>query len=404
MSLLKKIGIYIYIFFIFFGPKVGQYVDTAIITSILMILYVAHKYGNTIKIDRFESKLIRLLFLIIFYSIIVSIYNRQVDVTFYGRMIRSMISIISISLFVRDNGSRDINDIIINVLLIHAVVVIISATVYVNLQYILKTFTGYNKSVRAYRSTGLMMGFDMAGLLCNLGIVLLICKPKLNIVKFLLFVIATVFTSRFSILFLAAIVVVYLAVNYRNSKTRKKKAFFLALGIPVLLFGIVLLAITTKGFGISESFIEKIPEPVRKFAERVNLAYSNTDVEKVLDSEHFLINPNPLLAVFGTGVYGGVDPGYTRFINCIGFFGLALTIIWHITAIRGVFNKHSIIPFNRHNRNYLVLSFVAVLVILNFKNCYFFTGTFFELMMIELFEMRYDSTDMFRTDLLLNPR
>ena len=216
MTRTHKIEGGIFIFFLFFGPKIGRYIDTSIIASIVMILMCSIKNDYKIRIDNYTMRLLVSILAIMLYSVFVSILNAKVDITFYGRLIRSVFSLISISLFIMDNEDVDvekINEIIITVLLIHAIIVIISSTVYINLQQLLRGFNGYNKTIRRFRSTGLMMGFDMSGLLCNLGLVLTICKRRLNLLQFVIFAFASLFTSRFSVLFLVVNISIYLFVN-----------------------------------------------------------------------------------------------------------------------------------------------------------------------------------------------
>ena len=394
MTRSRKVWVFVYIFFVFFGPKIGRYIDTSIIASILMILVSAFKNDHKIRIPRYTRSLVLSIILIVLYTVFVSVYNSYFDITFYGRMIRSAFSVVGISALALDNKDIDVeelNEIIIWALFIHAAIVLVSATVYVNLQYMLRSFNGYNKTIRMFRSTGLMMGFDMSGLLCNLGLVLVMCKKRLNFFQFAVFALATLFTSRFSILFLVVITLIYIIVNLRNSESRGKKTLLLGIGIPSAIFGIVLLIITTRSFYSARSGISNLFPRFYNLALRVNRAYNVTDSLEFAESNHFSISDDGFLAAFGTGVYGGADPGYTRFINCIGIVGLALVIIWHIYAICNSVNSNLINKRLKYNRAFIVFSIAMVLIGLSFKNSYFFTGTFFEFMMLQLFMFKFSN-------------
>ena len=394
MTKSKKFGIFIYIFFLFFGPKIGTYLDTSIIASIIMIFVSAIRNDHKVKIPRYTRILVTSIIFILVYTVFVSLYNSYFDITFYGRMIRSMFSVVSISVFLLDNKNADVdelNGIIIWALLIHAAIVLVSSTVYINLQYMLRSFNGYSKTIRMFRSTGLMMGFDMSGLLCNLGLVLVMCKKRLNFLQFAVFALATLFTSRFSILFLVVIALIYIIVNLRNSESRGKKALLLGIGIPIAIFGIVLLIITTNSFYSARSGISSLFPRFYNLALRVNRAYNVTESIDFTGSRHFAITDDGFLAAFGTGVYGGADPGYTRFINCIGIVGLVLVIIWHIYAICKSININIINKRLKYNRAFIVFSIAMVLIGLNFKNSYFFTGSFFEFMMLQLFMFKFSN-------------
>ena len=391
MTKKKKVGVLIYIFFLFFGPKIGAYIDTSIIASILIIFLSAVRHKHIIRLPKYTRSLVTSLLFIILYTICVSFYNSHFDTTFYGRMIRSTFSILGISVFIFDNKDIDVeelNEIIIRVLLIHATIVLISSTVYINLQYILRPFNGYNKTIRMFRSTGLMMGFDMAGLLCNLGLVLEMCKKRLNFIHFTIFSFATLFTSRLSILFLVVITIIYVIVNLRNSASKGKRLLLLSAGIPIAIFGIILLIITTSSFYSVESGLADLFPRFYSLAFRVNRAYNVTENIGFLESRHFAITEDRFLATFGTGIYGGADPGYTRFINCIGIFGLILVIAWHIYAILKSIDYNLSDRRLKYNRTFILLSIAVVIIGLDFKNSYFFTGTFFEFMLLQLFMFR----------------
>ena len=359
-----------------------------------MIFVSAIRNDHKVKIPRYTRILVTSIIFILVYTVFVSLYNSYFDITFYGRMIRSMFSVVSISVFLLDNKNADVdelNGIIIWALLIHAAIVLVSSTVYINLQYMLRSFNGYSKTIRMFRSTGLMMGFDMSGLLCNLGLVLVMCKKRLNFLQFAVFALATLFTSRFSILFLVVIALIYIIVNLRNSESRGKKALLLGIGIPIAIFGIVLLIITTNSFYSARSGISSLFPRFYNLALRVNRAYNVTESIDFTGSRHFAITDDGFLAAFGTGVYGGADPGYTRFINCIGIVGLVLVIIWHIYAICKSININIINKRLKYNRAFIVFSIAMVLIGLNFKNSYFFTGSFFEFMMLQLFMFKFSN-------------
>lgn len=393
MSKEMRVASFVFVFFVFFGPKIGRFIDTSIIASILLISFVAIKHERKIQIDSYTKQLVLLLFLILLYTLGVSFLNLYFDITFYGRTIRSLFSIVSISLYIRDNQKVDIdelNGILIAVLLIHAIIVLVSATVFVDLQYMIRWFNGYNKTVRAYRSTGLMMGFDMSGLLCNLGLVLTLCRKHLNIIYLILFSAATLFTSRFSILFLVVVMAIYVFIGSRNSKSSWKKIVLFSIGVLIAIFGITLLVITTKSFSSTQSYFANQFPIIYKAAYKVNRAYNMNEELDLSESKHFAINEDGFLAAFGTGIYGGADPGYTRFINCIGFVGLFLVILWHFYAIKQSLIYKVSDKRLRYNRIFIVMSIVMVLLGLNFKNSYFFTGTFFEFMLFQLYMFRFN--------------
>lgn len=381
MKSLSKKTKYVYMFFLLFGPKIASFIDTSVIANILIILYLC---GNKIYFNSQIKNMIFYLFSITIYSLIIGIFNLHFDVVFIGRMIRAIFSILGVSIFITKTKNIDFEEmqnILINILLIHAIFIIFSAIIDINIQEDFRWFTGYNKTVRLYRSTGLMAGFDMAGLLCNIGIVLILIVDKFKVNKYVTFMIAIVFTSRFSLILFIIIVITYFIKNFKHEIKVKKITLMITI-ILISIFAIMLFSLTTNilenaNFGSELSKIQN-------FAKNVQVAYAQTDAISTLE-EQLVVPSNPFDLMFGNGKYSGGDPGYTRFINCIGVFGLAFVIFWHIILFQKAYSQYINVSSLVKKRNYILMIFSLILILLNFKNSYFFTGTYFEIMIIEIF-------------------
>ena len=277
---MKYIGIYLYLFFLLYGPKLFGVVDTSILANVVALYFL----GNVnLKIDSFVSSLILWMMTIVLYYMGVAIYYDSVDIVFLGRLIRSLCSVLCIygfsCYFARDSIEDKLNW-LSNALVVHAIIVILSATIFVELQSYLSVISDYYKRPRILRSTGLMAGFDIAGLICNIGVVLVLIKEKFSYLKFLIFVTAVLFTSRFSIITLFCILMLFLFLL--RKETGKSKLFFIS--VPLFVVGVVgffLLALTTSGI-VSDANVSLANV---KISDEISWAYSQTDLHETTKTQ-----------------------------------------------------------------------------------------------------------------------
>lgn len=367
-----------------FGPKIGAYIDTSILANIIIIIMLTKNSDYRVEIDYRVSRLLYGIGGIVLYSVLISIANAHLDIVFYGRMVRTLCSICGLWVFVTKSGlsKKEIEEVLTNVLLIHAIVVIITATIATNIQDSLRWFTAYDKHIRQYRSTGLMAGFDMAGLLCNMGVILVLIKDKFSIVKYVVFSIAVMLTSRFSVVAYVVITAVYLLFIRNRTQEKIKKVVLLVTLIPIALFGLCVFALTTTNTlfsGNASWFALHFPK-IYNLAYSVNDSFARSDGQFVVDQQ-FQFSDNIFDVIFGRGFYGGGDPGYTRFINAIGVIGLAFVLIWHSGLLRMIM-KVNINSSEEAIKRFKLVCFSLIIIGLDFKNTYFFTGTFFEGMLL----------------------
>jgi hypothetical protein len=307
----------------------------------------------------------------------VAIYYDSIDIVFLGRLIRSLSSVICVYGFCSFFANRPLEEKLnwlTNVLIVHAVIVVLSATLFIEMQDYLSVISDYHKRPRLLRSTGLMAGFDIAGLVCNVGVVVVLIKQKFSCIKFLIFVTAVIFTSRFSILTLFFFLTLFLI--FLRKETGKFK--FICVSIPLFIVGVigfVLLALTTSGI-VSET---NLPVGNINIFDEIYWSYAQTDLHEATVTQ--MVFPETFLSLlFGLGFYGGGDPGYVRIINCVGLLGLLSIVLWHAFLFYNFFMAK--IHYEEKGKKYFLgFFFIIVLTVLNFKNSYFFTGTIFELVL-----------------------
>lgn len=385
----SSIWFFLYIFFLLFGPKIGGYLDTSALAGLIIIfLHVAKE--RTIRIPLKIGWLAACIFLLAFYEVLVgSIYGNVLDITFIGRMIRSCIALISIYIFVEDyylDNKSIIYDSLVGVLFIHAVFIILSSTLFLSWQELLRPFTAYAAHVRMYRSTGLMAGFDMAGVLCVIGVALVISKQKLRAIDYISFAVfstAAFFTSRFTLVYLGIVLLSYLLINRKSKEKMLLRVMITIFLAFAALFAIVLFSSTTSNI---IRFTYSLPSSlswIANLATKVQLAYAKSDIVTAYSKNNDL--PKSWGLVFGEGVYGGGDIGYVRIINAIGVIGLIIIIAWHLDVFISCYKKTFDDSQKNQFKNFMMITFLFVLVFLNFKNSYFFTGTFFEIFLLVSF-------------------
>ena len=378
---MKIVWIYVYLFFLLFGPKIWGFIDTSILANFIAFFFIG---GYKLKID---SRVILLSLWIVFLLLCymgVAMYYGTIDVVFVGRLVRSMCSFVCLyafcCYFANVEAEKKI-DWMVNILLVHAIIVIISAIFFVGLQENLRIINDFAARARQFRSTGFMAGYDMSGLICNIGVALVLLKKKFNVVKFFIFVLATLLTSRFSMITLSLILLLYFLFF------RKQDSFFKSICVMIPLFvaggiGLIILSLTSTGFlpeGLFPSFNFS-----SNFLDTLIWTYANSDFEQT--SERYFFFPETFLSLlFGVGAYVGSDPGYVRMINCVGIFGLLLVVFWHIYFLYIFFSTKQYKEGIISKKYFIGITFALVLILLNLKNSYFFTGTFFEIMVFVLF-------------------
>ena len=388
---LNRFWIAIYFFFLLFGPKIGGYIDTAIIMGLITIFMHARKFGS-IAIDTRVFKLVAVIILLAIYEILVGFFNDNFDIVFVGRMIRSAVSFISIRLFVEDNKEYNeeiIFQIIVYILIFHAIIVILTSTFFVSWQEVLRPFNAFATHARQYRSTGLMAGFDIAGILCVIGNMFVMSKPKFGFkecFEFIIFSVAVFFTSRFTLVLFSMVLISFLIINWKSKEKKLLRFMLIVILIFVILFAVTLLSMTTSNIFSNLFFLPKNFGWMSNIVNKVQMAYANSDIQLAIARNSHL--PKNFWGIlFGIGYYGGGDIGYVRIINAVGVLGLVLTMCWHVGVVYHCFKiKYKNKSKNRY-KNFMMIVFSIVLIFLNFKNSYFFTGTFFEILLVVVFEL-----------------
>ncbi len=354
---INKIGCFVYLYLAIFGPKIGTLLDISFFANLLMLFLCIKR---RLIVNKESKPIIRGIILLILYSFIVVVFSGVTDFLFLFKFIRALLAFLAISSFVRscDLDCDDILSSAINVLLVNAIIVIIGAAVWPGLQTVLRPINGYNKSIFAFRSTGLTNGFDFAGLLCCFGILTTyFCdKRRFNSIRLLIFIIAAVFTSRFSMILMEAIIVYIVILNRKKERISKT---LLTIVFAVSIFPIL---------GIFLFSTNNIDNPIVSFLMRYdtfsriskNLVYyyASGTIEDSFQDHFDFSRLNAFEIIFGSMQEAHQDPGITQFIFKIGIVGLLVTIVTYLFIIKSSL-KYKII-----NRDLVVVITVLTLLCL----------------------------------------
>ena len=88
---MKALGIYIYLFFVFFGPKIAGVIDTSILANVCVFYFLK---GYVTQLPVFVSSLITWILVILACYFGVALYYESIDVVFVGRLVRSLFSVL----------------------------------------------------------------------------------------------------------------------------------------------------------------------------------------------------------------------------------------------------------------------------------------------------------------------
>lgn len=377
-------GLFISILLLVFGPKICGIVDLSVLVSLFIICFYLVINGLSFSLPTDIFKYILFMGFIFVYSIGAEIWGNTLDFVFLGRMLRAVLCYYAVFLLINNYRSKDESDIqtaILNVLMIHSIIVILGAFC-LSVQVALDVITGIGDKVRLYRSTGLTSGYDMAGVMCNLGVVLSLSAKQFSVLSFLIFAFAVLFTSRLSIIMTAMILTLFLFKYSKKEGLKKRAICCISFVLCVLFASLIILARTTNTFSRFYQFFIGISPTVANMGRKISSAYHIADLKEAF-LVHYNLNNTAIEIILGTGKYGGVDPGYLRIINCIGIVGLCLVIIWHILYFLPFYKRTAKDQIAKPS-HFIMDVLVLIIVVLDFKNSYFFTRNFFPIMVLEM--------------------
>ena len=384
---LDVIKLSIYFFLIIFGPKFNSYLDLSLIINIMVIVY--YLCTGKFKINKKNLFLLLIEICIMLYCVLLFLNTGTIDFAFFGKFIKVFISILTISNIISNSklDSDKILNCLIIILLIHSVIIIIESTIFIDLQDILRSISGFDRYPKSFRGTGLTNGYDFAGTLSIVGLMCECNREKPRFIQVIIFVLASLLTSRVSMIVLEIVILYYILAN--KIKNKFLSTFFCVfLGISVIPVFALFLVTTNNIDNIIVETAMKNSYFSSMSKEFVNY-YATSSFASVSEMHFDFSRLTTNEIIFGSFNVANQDPGYTQYIYEIGLIGLFVTLLFYIILIvRCVKNR-------KKEYASLLLLIISMCLVLSFKNSYLFARHITEIIIIvyNLFFLRMNKGD-----------
>lgn len=367
-----------------FGPKIAGVFDLSMIMSGCIVVAGA---GN-IVVDYKTKGIFVIVTILLFYSFLIMMINGNMNVVFSLKFIRVLFSLVGISTYIhktRLHSSVLINT-LINVLVLHALVVIVESTVWLNLQYILKPITGFALTPMLFRGTGFTNGYDFAGIMCNFGLVIICHYDKklvrTKFIKIIVFLAAIMLTSRFNML-LSIGMMFYMGYLDRSTEKADRRFFRIISWIAAIpVIGIFLFS--TSNFDNIFVWLLRQNSFFSKILDNLVYHYATTDFGNTINNHFDFSKLSMGEMIFGKMALPNADPGYTQYIYAVGIIGVILVFaVYSIIARDCMYNIH-----NKKMQKIIVLVIMTCLL-MSLKNSYLLARHVTELLLILFFIGKY---------------
>jgi hypothetical protein len=348
----------LFVIFVFYGPKI-YFLDTSILVPLILLIYKAVAKKNNPKINMCSISVLFFIFILIIYQLILALFVSSNELIPILRNIRAFISVFLISSYV-SLAFFDISKALLKACILHSIILIFF-TFTPELSGVVNDFLGY-KDTRFLRSTGLVAGYDMAGLIALTGLLILAFDDALKKTYFLFALIllaACLFSSRLTMV-IGGLIFIYMALKITkvNNLGFFSKVVLFSISLPISSL-VIFVAFNAVLFSFGyDSFFEK---------ESFERVYAAGTADR-LETMYFLPKDENEL-IFGLGIKPESDVGYVREIYKYGIVGLFFVIITYIFILITTLKS-----FEMAKKTALTVLFLLFLIfILSFKNNYFLT-------------------------------
>ncbi len=321
------------------------------------------------------------------YSMTILLLNNSSDYFVVLRLIRALVSYFVIVFFVSSNkySISEIIDTIEMTLFIHAVIVIISVLL-PSFKPMLNMINGYTKREITFRSTGLMNGYDGSGFVCVVGFIIHYMMNKYEnkknsfTIKSLIYLIATVFTSRFNILCMAGLILLISFIENKNKSSGALGRFFLFFFRAMFVVITVLFWVLTTNIntGIREALFSRFSSLGNVYDTLIN---SYTDYGKytyVIENQTSLKGITFFDALFGKGIRPGYsDVGYIKTLYSVGIISIIVEFAIYFYTI-----KEYKAAVDSYYKYLMYLLIVILMMVMELKLSFVFSTTIFEIVTI----------------------
>ncbi|MBM6948851.1 hypothetical protein [Mordavella massiliensis] len=331
---------------------------------------------------------ITLLILILYTTFIMSVNNT--DNTFeVMRFCRGLLTYLIIFIFISSGkyNKQQIMDSLLIVIWLHSIVIILGV-IFPIVKDIVMPISQYSKEFLSMRSSGFLSGFDDAGFLCNVGLIMDYLRRRSYLsrnvgVTTVIFALAAALTSRFNMLCMAMIIL-YIMIKELRSGGIASKLMITIIGIMALGFGIVFWILTTNvNIDLKNQLLADYPALDALYTTSLG-SYTDYGVYNKVIGKHLSLNGLDIFNIFFGAGYrtGHSDIGYIKTIYSIGIVGILIEIAAYYIAIRNVLNVSTRRKIKNNQDTLFFVASTLFMFLMEAKNSLIFSSTTFEMMSI----------------------
>ena len=373
----KSIACFVSVFLIVFGPRVAGVIDLSVLTSVFLLLF----FMNSGKIYNYVKGLAVVLFLIIIYTIVVSIFSDEgVSLLFLLKFIRVLLALSCISNYIESDVVKPevVRNALTNVLLLHAGTIIVGSLIWPEFQNILKPINGFALPPNFFRSTGLTNGYDFAGLLCLFGalIVSFDKEEKCKSIKTLVFVASAILTSRVNMILAELLILLLLFTHNEQKKIFKLLLLLLFLISLFPVFGIFLFTTQNQNNFVVQILMQN--DFFSNVSTKLVYYYATSDVNNSLTTYYNFDSLTNAQFWFGAMKDTILDPGYTQYIYHIGAVGLFVSLFFYVEIVVNAVKMKYVC----NHGSFIIICMCIACVLLSVKNSYFLARHVTEILLI----------------------
>lgn len=376
------------VIFLTFGVKVGV-VDLSVLVPCLVLPLIALKKWT---IPSGYVEFVGVISLLCCYQIVVQAMSGASGFEVPARLARAAVSAFVVGVIIGQREREDgpfIVGILTVALFVHALVIIAAANIE-SLNEVLGRWSG-NDRVREFRASGLVAGFDMAGLFCIVGCLVAMMSPFASrlgagaaCAVTAVHTVACYFSSRVSMAICGAIFLIQLARTLANKKSSRVGRATLAaiMVLPVVIGSRAIIQIfeVTMSLGVVDSDPEQIAQIAARFATQ--------NPDSFLWEDMLFLPKSMVAVIFGNGVDPlQSDVGYVKEIFRYGLVGLGAALVAHARLI--YVGLACATHDQRKRARGLVLALAFLMVFLSAKNNYIFVRGFFALFVLIIAAVAY---------------
>lgn len=353
---------------------------------IVWLVFLVFAQKRFVWNSRTQIVLISLISLMLYAGLIM--FANKTENTFeLLRFARCIVSYLAILLFFSSQkySREECLRSLIFVLAMHTITIILGV-LFPPIKEIVYPISQYNKASLRFRSTGLLSGYDDAGLLCNTGIILRYSMNKaeknrgIDLLT-ILFILGSMLTSRMNMLCTAVILLIILIVESKNKHSIGRNILVGLLAILGGAFAFIFWILTTNVNPELKSQLLLNYPVLKSVYSGLLSSYVDYGVYTNALSRHYRPEDIDLFqAVFGKGIRSTLtDIGYVKSMYSYGVLGIGFEIfIYYITCLyisKDINARNDV----RINAYYMI---VVLFLIMEAKTAVLYSSTTFELITI----------------------